>query len=169
MFAFVLNNPFPSREEKEKGLKAKLIEDIRWLRCDIKTTSLLGNILLNDDAVTSGYQTTILSRNGVITEGSTANVFVVTPDGTIKTPPLNQLCLPGVTRYITLELINQLNWSVAESEFSENELFGAQEVWITSTTKEIFPVTQINDKIIGKGVGGVYWQKIEPLYQNLIS
>lgn len=169
VIAFTLHNPFPSYEEKVQGMNATLLEDIRWMRCDIKTTSLLGNILLNDEAVTSGAHTSILVRDGMVTEGSTSNVFIVTKHGLIKTPPLNYLCLPGITRQIVLELITQLNWNVSEESFTTDELFEAQEVWITSTTKEIFPVTHINDQPIGNGLAGQYWRTIETLYQHLIN
>lgn len=169
IIAFTLHTPFPTLADKEKGLSAKLLDDIRWLRCDIKTTSLLGNILLNDEAVSSGFQTSILVRDNQITEGSTSNVFIVTPDNQIKTPPLNHLCLPGITRQITLELLQQLNLAVFETSFSIDELMQAQEVWITSTTKEIFPVTQIDGKLIGTGKAGSYWRQVETLYNDLIS
>lgn len=169
IIAFTLHTPFPTLADKEKGLSAKLLDDIRWMLCDIKTTSLLGNILLNDEAVSSGFQTSILVRDNQITEGSTSNVFIVTPDGRIKTPPLNHLCLPGITRQITLELLQRLEWEIVENSFSTQELMQAQEVWITSTTKEIFPVTQIDDTLIGTGKAGSYWRQVETLYNDLIS
>lgn len=169
VMAFTIHNQFPTDEEKKRGLSAKLLEDTRWLHCDIKTTSLLGNILLNDDAVSSGFQTSILVRDGYITEGSTSNVFIVSKDGLIKTPPLNNFCLPGVTRQLALELIEELNWKVKEESFSTSELFDAQEVWITSTTKEIFPVTRIDNCTIGDGTGGSYWYAVNNLYKKLIN
>ncbi|BCA95696.1 cytochrome c551 [Legionella antarctica] len=169
VIAFTMNNPFPSDEDKEKGLSAKLIEDIRWSRCDIKTTSLIGNILLNDEAVSAGYQTSILVREGVINEGSTSNVFIVSQESTVKTAPLNHFCLPGITRQIAIELINQLNWIFCEEEIKVSELFNAKEVWITSTTKEIMPVTQINDVLINEGKAGKYWTIINESYQQLLS
>ncbi|TAL65150.1 MAG: D-amino acid aminotransferase [Legionella sp.] len=167
LFAFTIHNKYPTLEEKLRGLKAKLLEDIRWLRCDIKSTSLLGNILLNDEAVSTGFQTSILMRDNQVTEGSTTNVFIVTQDGTIKTPPLNHLCLPGITREIAVELIQQLGWPLLEESFSCEELFAAKEVWAASTTKEIFPITQIDDKQIADGQAGAYWLKINELYNNL--
>lgn len=168
VIVFALHNSFPTYQDKVTGIKARLLDDYRWLRCDIKTTSLLANILLNDEAVTSGAETSILVRDGYITEGSASNVFIVTKDGIIKTPPLNDLCLPGITREITLELVQKLKWDVSETPVTVNELLEAREVWITSTTKEIFPVTQVNSKLIGNGHAGDYWHIIDNLYQNLI-
>lgn len=169
VIAFTMNNPYPSDEDKEKGLSAKLIEDIRWSRCDIKTTSLIGNILLNDEAVSTGYQTSILVREGIVNEGSTSNVFLVSQEKVVKTAPLTNFCLPGITRQITIELISQLNWKFSEEEISVSELFSAAEVWITSTTKEIIPVTQINDVPINKGKAGKYWRIINEAYKKLLS
>lgn len=168
VIAFTIHNRYPTLEEKETGLSAKTIDDFRWTRCDIKTTSLLANIMLNDDAVSSGYQTSILIRDGFVTEGSTTNVFIV-KDNLIQSPPLTNLCLPGITREIALELINSLNWQFLEKEIQLSELFAAQEVWITSTTKEIFPITRINDQLINKGKVGEYWRTINQSFQQLIS
>ncbi len=169
VIAFTMYNPFPSDLDKEKGLAAQLIEDIRWSRCDIKTTSLIANILLNDEAVSAGYQTTILIRDGIINEGSTANVFLVSQEDVIKTAPLTNLCLPGITRQVAIELISQLNWDFSEENISAADLFNAKEVWITSTTKEIMPVTRINDFFINEGKAGKYWRIINKSYQELLS
>ncbi|HAU1388344.1 TPA: D-amino acid aminotransferase, partial [Legionella pneumophila] len=135
VIAFTMHNSFPTLEDKEQGMSAKLVEDFRWMRCDIKTTSLIANILLNDEAVSSGFHTAILARNGLITEGSSNNVFIVTQDGVIKTPPMNNFCLPGITRQVVIEIIKKLDLKFREIEISMSELFSAQEVWITSTTK----------------------------------
>lgn len=169
VIAFTIHTPYPTLEEKKRGLHAKLIEDIRWLQCDIKTTALLGNILLNDDAVSSGADTAILARDGFLTEGGAANLFLVDVNGVIRTPPLNHLCLSGITRQIAIELINQLSWPLREEKIPASAIFKAQEVWITSTTKEIFPITRINDTSIGNGYGGAYWSQINTRYQQLIK
>lgn len=169
IIAYTLHTPYPTFKAKESGLKAKLIEDIRWLHCDIKTTALLANVLLNDEALKSGADTAILSRDGFLTEGSASNVFLVDDKGTIFTPPLNSLCLPGVTRQITIELIHSLAWSLREDNIPREAIFKAKEVWITSTTKEIYPVTQVDNSPIGYGRGGVYWREINEKYQELIN
>lgn len=169
VIAFPIHNHYPSPAEREKGFRAKLLEDFRWTRCDIKSTSLLANILLNDEAHSSGFQTTILVRNDMVTEGSTANVFIVTPDNEIRTPPLNGLCLPGITRQIAIELIADLQWRFSETEITTADLFEAQEVWIASTTKEIMPVTMINDTLINHGHMGRYCRTLNNSFSQLIS
>ncbi|STX38440.1 D-amino acid aminotransferase [Legionella feeleii] len=169
VIAFTLHTPYPSFEAKKRGLHAMLVEDIRWSRCNIKTTSLLANILTNDDAVSVGANTAILSREGFLTEGSASNIFLVDTQGTIRTPVLDNLCLPGITRQITIDLIKSLSLPLQEEKIPIESIFNAQEVWITSTTKEIYPVTRINDCIIGKGYGGMYWQQMNEHYQQLIK
>lgn len=166
---FLLHGSYANAEQKNKGLSAMILDDIRWDRCDIKTNSLLANILLNDQATSSGFDTSILIRNGMLTEGSAANFFIVNPRGEIKTSVLNHFCLPGITRDLALELMQQLKWNVSETDITVEELFEAQEIWLTSTTKEIFPITKLNDKIVGKGIAGSYWQQIDELYQKLKS
>ncbi|MDI9818220.1 MULTISPECIES: D-amino acid aminotransferase [unclassified Legionella] len=169
VIAYTLHMPYPTFTAKKQGLKAKVIEDVRWLRCDIKTTSLMANILLNNDAVSKGANTAILSRNGFLTEGSANNVFLVDKNDIIWTPPLDNFCLPGITRQIAIELIRSLGWSLREEKIPAEMLFKAQEVWITSTTKEIYPVTCINDTMIGEGYGGTFWSRINEKYQQLID
>lgn len=169
IIAYTLHTSYPSLKAKESGLSAKLIEDIRWLHCDIKTTALIANVLLNDEALTAGADTAILSRDGFLTEGSASNVFLVDDKGTIFTPPLSHLCLPGVTRQITIELIRSLSWSLREENIPCEAIFKAEELWITSTTKEIYPVTQVDSALIGKGRGGVYWREINAKYQEIID
>lgn len=168
VIAFTIHTAYPAFEEKQQGLHAKLVEDIRWLRCDIKTTSLMANILMNDDAVSNGADTAILSREGFLTEGGSSNVFLVDKHGGICTPPLNNFCLPGITRQIAIELINSFSWPFREENSPIQTLFDAQEIWITSTTKEIYPVTRLNDSIISNGSGGQYWKQLNEKYQQLI-
>lgn len=167
VIAFTMHNTFPTLQDKQRGMSAKLVDDIRWARCDIKTTSLLANIMLNDEAVSAGYQTSIMVRDGYITEGSTCNVFVVDANDLIKTPPLNQFCLPGIARGITLELLQQSDMTFEEANITVSDLYSAKEVWITSTTKEIFPVTKINDTPVNQGVPGPSWRKLDTQFQQL--
>lgn len=167
IIGFTLHTPYPTIEEQTKGLKIKLVEDIRWHRCDIKTTSLLANILLNDDAVADGYHTSVMIRDGKITEGSTSNLFIVSQEGLVKTPKLTHDCLPGITRQIAIDLLKQLSWSFLETDITVDELIHAQEVWVTSTTKEIYPVTQVNELSINNGNVGAYWHTINNSYQQL--
>ncbi|RUR16008.1 D-amino acid aminotransferase [Legionella sp. km535] len=169
IIAFTLHTPYPTQQEKERGLSAKLLEDIRWNRCDIKTTSLLANILLNDEAVSSGFHTSILARDGLVTEGSTSNVFIVTQDNVIKTPKLTHYCLPGVTRQVAIDLINQLNLNFIEDNIKVSELFDAKELWISSTTKELFPITKLDNSLINQGNIGHNWRILNESFQQLIN
>ncbi|KTC75231.1 D-alanine-aminotransferase [Legionella birminghamensis] len=167
VIAFTIHNNFPGPLAAE-GLHAVILEDYRWHRCDIKTTALLANVLLNDDAVRQGGDTSILCRDGFITEGSASNIFLVGKDNIIRTPPLTHYCLPGITREITLNLIHSLKWKVLEEPIPVQDVFTASELWITSTTKEIYPVTRVNRLQIGDGKGGKYWQQINTRYKELV-
>lgn len=165
--AFTLHSSFPTSAAAE-GLHAIILEDYRWERCDIKSTALLANVLLNDEAIRQGANTTILTRKGFVTEGSVSNVFLVDKNNIIRTPPLNHYCLPGITREIALDLIKELNWKFIEEPIPVQDIFTASELWITSTTKEIYPVTQVNNLPIGDGQAGIYWQKINIRYKELV-
>ncbi len=167
VIAYTLHIPYPTVEKQKKGLYVELINDIRWQRCDIKSTSMLANVLMNDEAISKGASTAVLVRDGFLAEGSASNIFLVGKDGGIKTPPLNHYCLPGVTRQIAIELINDLSWPLEEREIPAESIFDAQEVWITSTTKEIFPVTKVNDVVIGNGSAGKFWTQINDRFQLL--
>jgi D-alanine transaminase len=169
VIAFTMHNTYPTHAQKKKGLSATLLEDIRWGRCDIKSTALIANILLNNQALTQGSNTAILTKDGNLTEGSASNVFIVDDQGIVKTPPKSHLCLPGITRDITLRLLADCDIPYVETNISNEELLNAKEVWITSTTKEIFPITLINSTTIGDGIGGPLWEKVEPAYKELIT
>ncbi|KTD23648.1 D-amino acid aminotransferase [Legionella israelensis] len=167
--AFTLHNPFPSEIKKQKGLHASLVEDFRWHKCNIKSISLLANILLNDEAVSQGNDTAILLRNGFLSEGSTSNVFVIDNAMKVRTSPLNEDCLPGITRQITIELLAELQVKVFEDKISKSDILNAQEIWITSTTKEIYPVSYVDGELIGTGKPGPLWTKINSMYQKLVK
>ncbi len=107
--AYTLHTPYPTYIEKQQGLQACLVEDIRWLRCDIKTTSLIANILLNDEAVSQGANTALLLRDGYITEGSTSNVFAVDADGIIRTPPKIIFAFPALRANWRLSSLHHYN------------------------------------------------------------
>ncbi len=167
--AYTLKTPFPTFDAKLQGLHAHLVNDFRWSRCDIKTTSLLANIMINNDALSNGADTAILIRDNKLTEGASNNVFMVSADGVVRTSINNTFCLPGITREVTIKLINDLQWPFLEGDITPKELLEAQEIWITSTTKEIFPITRIDDKVIGNGQGGKFWRIINQQFQNLIQ
>lgn len=166
--AFTLHIPYPTIEEKQHGIHAKTVNDIRWKRCDIKTTSLLANVLINHEALSDGAQTSILIRDGLVTEGGASNIFIVDKLGVISTPPKSHHCLAGVTRDVVLDLLRELKWPCQEINFELQTLMNAQEVWMTSTTKEIFPITLVNNVPIGNGTAGVFWQQIDQVFQQRV-
>lgn len=163
---FVMLNPMPpaNPENLEKGLTAITREDIRWQFCNIKSISLLGNIILKQEAVDNNADETILIREGHLTEGSSSNVFIV-KDGVIKTPLKNHQLLPGITRDLIIEIANSHDLVCEETIITENELLTADEVWLSSSLKEVSPVCVINNKAVANGKPGAHWRKMYQLFQ----
>ena len=149
-----------------KGIKIILEEDLRWLRCDIKSTSLLPVVLANQKASEAGAEEAVLVRNGLITEGSHTNFFAVKED-TLFTAPLSNLILEGITRRVVLELCRQLNIKVREEHIRKDELKTYNEFFITSTTKEIAPIVQIDDWKIKIGTEGPITKKLQSAFKEL--
>jgi D-alanine transaminase len=164
---FIMANPLstPPREQVEKGVACVTAADNRWLRCNIKSISLLANVLLRQQAVDAGAVETILLRDGFLTEGSASNVFVVRGD-TLLTPPKNHLILPGVTYDVVLELAASGGIHAEVREVSEFELRSAQEVMLTSSTKEILAVVELDGRKVGGGRPGPVFQRLHWLYQE---
>lgn len=127
-----------------EGLKVRLEKDIRWGRCDIKTTALLGNILSMHDPSLEEVDEVIFHKDGFINEGAKSNIFMV-KKGLILTPPLDQNILPGITRNHVLNQIRKKGFKVLEDKVSVESLFEADEVWLTSSTKEIQPISVIDN------------------------
>lgn len=138
--------------------------DIRWTRADIKSVSLLPNILLRQMAVEQNAQECLLLRDGFVMEGSASNVFIV-KDGIIKTPPLSHYILGGITRDVVIELARNNNLPVIECDISEQALRSADEVWVTSSTREIVPVTVLDGRPVGNGQTGVVWKRMAHIYR----
>lgn len=149
----------------EKGVSAVTLDDIRWQHCNIKAIALLPNILLRQQAVDQDAMEAILIRDGDITEGAASNVFIVS-DGVIKTPPKGKKLLPGITRDLVVELAKTHNMPVEEVAITEKEFLAADEVWLTSSTKEILPVTRINEQQVGNGKPGAIWRDMYEKYQD---
>lgn len=164
-FAF----PLPSAKDKlEKGIKVIVQEDIRWLRCDIKSVSLLPNTMLYNRAVKSGAGESILIRDSLVTEATHSSVFAV-KNGVLVTRPLSNLILPGITRKVVLEICDEYGIPIEERLFSETELFEMDEIFISGTGSEITPVVQVNDKKISGGVPGPLTQKIQKIFFDLVQ
>ncbi|NVK22139.1 MAG: D-amino acid aminotransferase [Kangiellaceae bacterium] len=155
-----------SKHSDIKGISVITAEDIRWHRCDIKSTGLLANCLLKQQALESGADDTILVRNGQAGEATSSNLFVV-KERTIITPPHSDHILPGVTRDFVVALAHLDGIPLVERNIQAKELSGADEIWLTSSTKEIRPVTQLNGVTIGNGQVGPLWQRMNALYQQL--
>ncbi len=164
---FAMANPLPAPlpEQLERGVRAVTLKDIRWARCDIKAISLLGNVLLRQQAIEAGAVEAILLRDGYVTEGAASNVFAVLDD-VIVTPSKGPALLPGVTRDLLLELIADQGLSYQEAAISERTLREAQEIWMTSSAKEILPVTVLDGEIIGDGKPGARWTRVHHSFQD---
>lgn len=147
------------------GATAITLDDIRWKHCDIKAITLLPNVLLRQQAVDAGAQEAILIRDGLVTEGTASNIFMV-KNGVIKTPPKGPVLLPGVTRDLALELAAANGIPHQECDFSREELLQADEAWLSSSIRELLPITHIDGQTIGSGRPGPVWQRMNQLYQD---
>lgn len=158
----------PPQSEYEKGVAVITRQDIRWSRCDIKSISLLPNILAKQEAVKSKAKEVILIRNSFITEGGSGNVMIVKNDGTVHTHPKGNYILDGVTRNVALGLAKDNGIRVHEEAFTREDLEKASEVFLTSTTIGILPVTSVDGKKIGGGFPGKVTLEIMNLYNEHI-
>ncbi len=140
-------------------VKVAVLEDIRWQRCDIKSISLLGNIMLKREAAKLGAFEPLLHRHGRITEGASCNYFMV-KNGHLYTPPADHLILAGITRTWVIQLAKSLAIEVHEEPMNVNELQHVDEVFLTSSSREVQPVGQIDDIIVGNGQCGVITAQI---------
>lgn len=164
---FIMSNPLltPPKELLASGVAAITASDNRWLRCDIKAISLLPNVLLRQMAVDVGAVETVLLRDGFMTEGAASNIFVM-KDGMLLAPPKNHLMLPGITYDVVLELAAAHDIPCEVREISEYEVRTAQELLLTSSTKEIMPITRLDGKPVGDGSPGRMFAQLYQLYQN---
>ena len=151
--------------ELEKGIKALTMEDSRWELCNVKATTLLANVLLRQQAVEQGCTEAILHRNGYVTEGAASNLFAVI-NGTLVTPKKSSEILIGITRKVILELAIANNILVSEDIIPLEALQTASEIWITSSTREIIPVVNLDNKNVGDGKPGAMWEKMIHLFQE---
>lgn len=138
------------------GVSVICADDPRWQRCDIKATSLLANVLLRSQASRAKAYETILFRDGMLTEGAASNVFIVI-DGKIMTPKADARILPGVTRQFVIDALRGTAWEVWEQDIDRDMFSKASEMWVTSSTRDLVPVTECDDKPVGSGdIGEVY-------------
>lgn len=155
----------PPAELVATGVAAITAADNRWLRCDIKATSLLPNVLLRQLSVDADCAETLLLRDGLVSEGSASNLFVVV-GGQLLAPPKSNLMLPGITYDVVLELASTLGMAPAVRDIQEHELRHAAEVWITSSTKEVLAVTTLDRQPVGTGLPGPLFRRIHAAYQD---
>ncbi len=155
----------PADEQRKAGFKIITREDYRWLRCDIKTTSLIANCLLRQEAVEAGCDEVILLRNGKVTEASSSNVFIVKND-VIIAPPKDNLILPGITYDLVFELAKADELPFEVREISVAELYAADEIWLSSSIREVVPVTTVDGMPVGEGVPGPVYGTVYGLYQD---
>jgi len=164
---FMMSNALvtPPGDQIEKGVGAITATDNRWLRCDIKAIALLPNVLLRQLAVDADCVETVLLRDGSMTEGAASNIFVV-KDGILLAPPKNHLMLPGITYDVVLELAQADGIKLEVRPVAESELRGADEAWLTSSTKEVLAIVRLDGKALGKGVPGPLFRRMYALYQE---
>ena len=167
VFAYAFPIAAEPLADKSKATTYNVVtgQDLRWQRCHIKSTSLLGNVLHYQQGYASGAQEILLfDKDGNLTEGAAVNVFVI-KDGVIATPPLSNKLLPGITRLLLLNILRKhSNMLVEERDISEQEVFAADEIWLTSSSKEIAPVLKVNEHTVGTGEVGDVWLAAQQLF-----
>jgi D-alanine transaminase len=166
---YVATNPFqPKLSWAEKGLAAITVPDLRWQRCDLKTTNLLPNVLANQRAQESGADEAIFVRDGIVVEASHSNVFAMI-DGVVTTHPATPILLPGITRQVVLELCRALTLPWQESAFTVRELEKAGEVFITLTSGEVTPIVNIDQRDVGNGKPGVMTRRLQEAFHEYVQ
>lgn len=156
----------PATEKMTQGVKTILVPDIRWTRCDIKSISLLPNVLANQQAKESGVEEAVFVRDGAITEGSHTNVAGVF-NGTLVTYPTSHYILGGITRQVVIDLCHQLNIPVKEFPILIDSLPDIDEMMLMSTTSEITPIVQVDNRVIGDGKPGPITTKLQQAFRKL--
>jgi D-alanine transaminase len=164
---FMMANPLvsPPQAQVDKGGAAVSATDNRWLRCDIKSISLIGNCLLRQMSAEAGAVETILFRDGKLTEASASNVFIV-KRGVIQSPPKSNLILPGITYDVVSELARANNLPIEFRDVSEAEVRAADEIWVTSSSKEVLAIVELDGKRVGDGRPGPVFRRMHELYQE---
>ncbi len=164
---FAMSNPLvsPPASLVERGAAARSAEDFRWQRCDIKSISLIGNCLLRQVSADAGEAETILFRDGRLTEASASNVFIV-KGGVIQAPPKSNLILPGITYDVVVELAQGAGMSLEFRDITDAEARAADELWVTSSSKEVLAIVTLDGKAIADGKPGPVFRRMYGLYQE---
>jgi len=159
VFAFCAPLPVISPSVLERGVACITTNDTRWARCDIKSVSLLANVLLRQLSIDANAAETILLRDGDMMEASSSAVHVVI-DGEIRTPPRSKKILPGTTRSVMEEMSTRAAIPFRATRITESELRDATEIWISAATREIQPVTTLDGRPVGTGKPGPLWRRV---------
>jgi D-alanine transaminase len=164
---FMMSNPLVTSppELVASGVAVVSAADNRWLRCDIKAIALLPNVLLRQLAVDAGAAETLLLRDGFLTEGAASNIFVV-QNGTLLAPPKDNLMLPGITYDVILELAAAAGIPSEVRRIAEAEVRSADELWLSSSTKEVLAITHLDGAPVGDGQPGPLFRQMHRLYQD---
>ena len=167
---FMMSNPLatPPRESVESGVACVTAVDERWLHCDIKSTSLLGNVLMRQFAADRDAVETLMFRDGFLTEASASNILVV-KGGVVLAPPKDNRILPGITYGAIYDLARQGGIPFEMRPVRESEVWTADELWLTSSTKEVLAITTLDGKPVGNpahaGRPGPVFRKMHALFQ----
>lgn len=165
VFAMASDWPPNPAGQIERGIPAVTHADERWLHCDIKSTSLLGNVLMKQYAVERGASETVMLRDGFLTEGSSTNVFVI-KDGAISAPAKSHLMLPGITYDAVLAVAQARGARVALRPIAEAELGSADELWLSSSGREVVPITLLDGAPVGTGAPGPVFKRMFAWFQD---
>ena len=165
---FMMSNPLPlpSREQVDNGVAVVTADDNRWHRCDLKTISLLGNVLMRQLATDEGAAETVMFRDGFLTEASASNVLVVI-GGTIVVPPKDNHILPGITYDATMEFAREAGIPIELRPVPKAEALAADEMWLSSSTKEVLAITTVDGKPFGNGKPGPVFRRMWSVFQSM--
>lgn len=155
----------PPASQRAQGIAAITAEDNRWLRCDIKTTSLMANSLLRQQAIDAGCAEAVLLRDGLLTEGAASSIFVVRRGELLAPAPSHQL-LPGITHEVILELARQHGLPFQQRDITAAEVRSADELWLASSSKEVLPIVTLDDRPVGHGRPGPLYARMLVWYQD---
>lgn len=165
VFAMASALPTLTVQQREQGLAAVTVEEFRWGRCDIKTTGLLANVLMKQQATDAEAQEAIIVRDGEVLEGSSTSILVIR-NGIVSAPPNSNRILPGTTRDVALELAATM-MPVEVRRIALDELEAADEVWLGAATRDVLPITRIDGKPVGTGRPGPWWQKVSDAFLEM--
>ncbi len=167
---FAMIYPFqpPNDHLRKIGLKAIGIPDKRWFYCNIKSTSLLGNVLAKQNAVEADVDEVLQFRNGILTEGSSSNIWIISSERLLA-PRKNNLILDGVRYDLLIKLANKIGIEFEARDLLESDVKNADELIATSALKEILPIVNYNKKPIGNGIPGPIFLRLRAEYDSLVN